>query len=57
MFRSVVSAAALCFALCAGASTDPRVEHVVLLVLENRGFDHMLGAFAYVRLGAACGAL
>lgn len=24
-------------------STEPRIEHVVLLMLENRSFDHMLG--------------
>lgn len=40
----LAAAAAVGAAVCAGAaSTDPRVEHLVLLVLENRGFDHMLG--------------
>jgi phospholipase C len=26
-----------------GASSDPRVKHVVVLVMENRSFDHLLG--------------
>ena len=25
------------------SSTEPRIEHVVVLMLENRSFDHMLG--------------
>lgn len=27
----------------AGKSTNPRIEHVVVLMLENRSFDHMVG--------------
>ena len=29
------------------SSTDPRIEHVIVLMLENRSFDHMLGFLSH----------
>lgn len=39
-------AAAALAALAAHAAAKPQVEHVVVLMLENRSFDHMLGFLA-----------
>ncbi len=36
------------------ADTLPEIKHVVLLMLENRSFDHMLGGLPGVN--GACGA-
>jgi phospholipase C len=36
-------------------SRDERIEHYVVLMLENRSFDHMLGALARRGLIAADG--
>ena len=33
-----------------GEGTDPRIRHIVVLMLENRSFDHMLG-FLYADSG------